>query len=282
MFILIGQGRTADVFQYGENKVIKMFHKEHSHLVCDEYNIVKEIEKTGLLAPRAYEITNIDGKCAIVYDCVRGTSMLSLMQMEPLKLKEYAKKLAVMHAEMHKQSVPGLPNLKKSLHMTISSLDTIEEYQKEVILKYLDALPDGNSLCHYDFHPGNVLVENDEATIIDWMTAMHGDPCADVCRTIMILRSNVQPYDTTTPERMMLGVFRKLFYKIYIKEYLSVTGGTMNNIEQWLLPIAAARMAENIEEEKSHLNRIIKHELKAKGINKTKESHGEKVISKNK
>ncbi|WP_308495210.1 hypothetical protein [Micromonospora purpureochromogenes] len=33
----------------------------------------------------------------------------------------------------------------------------------------LDGLPDGDRLCHDDFHPGNVLLAVDWTAVIDWV-----------------------------------------------------------------------------------------------------------------
>jgi len=43
----------------------------------------------------------------------------------------------------------------------------------------LRELPDGEALCHGDFHPRNVIVDGDELTIIDWVDASSGPPAAD-------------------------------------------------------------------------------------------------------
>ena len=59
---IIGQGRTADIFRYDENRVIKIFREELSHLAEFEYERAKEIDSIGRIAPHVYEIKNIDRK----------------------------------------------------------------------------------------------------------------------------------------------------------------------------------------------------------------------------
>lgn len=50
----------------------------------------------------------------------------------------------------------------------------------------LRELPDGEALCHGDFHPRNVIVDGDELTIIDWVDASSGPPAADLARSAII------------------------------------------------------------------------------------------------
>lgn len=258
---LIGKGRTADVFGYGENKVIKVFHKQFSHLAIVEYERAKIIDNLEISAPHAYEVLDIDDKKCIVYEYIQGISMLQSMQRNPLKIRIYARQLADMHAEMHSKSVPTLPNIKESLSRAIWNVQSINKKDRDTILSYLETLPNGDRLCHYDFHPGNVMIFNGNASVIDWMTAGSGDPCADICRTSLILKSNVQPYDMSTAERLTLHVFRKIFYRNYIKQYLQTTGIAIQQVERWLLPVAAARLNEGIESELPYLKSIIHQEL---------------------
>lgn len=258
---LVGHGRTADVFRYAENKVIKVFHKQFSHLAVEEYERAKIIDSLDISAPRAYEILDADDKKCIVYEYVQGMSMLQLTQRNPLKISIYASRLAQMHAEIHSKSAPTLPNLKDSLSRAICNVQSLNQEDKDAILSYLETLPHGDRLCHYDFHPGNVMMFGEDASVIDWMTAGSGDPCADICRTSLILKSNAQPYDMSTIEKLTLHVFRKIFYRSYIKQYLQTTGIAIEQVERWLLPVAAARLNEGIESEVPYLESIIHQAL---------------------
>ena len=47
----------------------------------------------------------------------------------------------------------------------------------------IDKLADGDTLCHGDFHPGNILLSGDGAFIIDFMNVCCGNYLYDVART---------------------------------------------------------------------------------------------------
>jgi len=260
---LIGQGRTANVFRYSENKVIKIFHKEYTHLAYEEYAAVINIRDADIPAPHVYDMIDIDNKKGIIYEYIRGTSMLHKMQKNPLKVWRYARQLADLQADIHSKTAAGegLTDIKESLSATIHDAQSLSEDDKTAVLSYLDSLPNDTRLCHYDFHPDNILIFDNSARVIDWMTAGSGNPCADVCRTSLILRSNILPPDTSALRAIEIKAFRKIFYRIYINRYLSRTGTTFQEIEQWLLPVAAARLAENIEAEKLYLDEIIQSKL---------------------
>lgn len=45
---------------------------------------------------------------------------------------------------------------------------------------------------------------------------------------------------------MMLGFIRKKLTKGYIQEYLRLSGLTYEDVDHWILPIAAARLVEGL------------------------------------
>jgi len=49
-------------------------------------------------------------------------------------------------------------------------------------------MPDGDRLCHGDFHPINVLGDLAQPLVIDWLDAARGAPAADACRSYLLLR----------------------------------------------------------------------------------------------
>jgi len=41
--------------------------------------------------------------------------------------------------------------------------------KQEEVLQMLDKLMDGDTLCHGDFHPGNILISDGHTMVIDFM-----------------------------------------------------------------------------------------------------------------
>jgi thiamine kinase-like enzyme len=134
---------------------------------------------------------------------------------------------------------------------------------KAFLYKYIKKLPEGNNLCHGDFHPENVLLENDEYYVIDWMTGMQGNIAADVARTEMIIQNAGIPGNIPYVIKRIMQIFQRKLSQIYIKEYCKISGIKKEEIRKWKLPIYIARLDEdNSKDEENRLLRFIENEMK--------------------
>ncbi|HSV85224.1 MAG TPA: aminoglycoside phosphotransferase family protein, partial [Levilinea sp.] len=112
-------------------------------------------------------------------------------------------------------------------------------------------LPARETLCHGDFHPGNVLISPRGPVVIDWMTASQGSPWADVARTSLILTISIQSAGKIVPPIMRL--LSGLLHHIYLTHYQALVPGGQAEFKRWQPIIAAARLAEQIHPEREAL-----------------------------
>ncbi|MFW6366511.1 MAG: phosphotransferase family protein, partial [Spirochaetota bacterium] len=157
-----------------------------------------------------------------------------------------ARMLAALHHTVHQTGIDALPSQKESLSYAITSTSLLDDAAKEQVLAILSRLPHGNTVCHGDFHPDNILLTSDGPVIIDWITCTNGTAAADIARSqILMMKSALPPGMHPITQRILLR-FRSLFYATYIREYRKRSGITDDEINAWMLPVAAARLNENL------------------------------------
>ncbi|CAG7618241.1 phosphotransferase family protein [Paenibacillus allorhizosphaerae] len=259
----IGRGRTADIFEYGENKILKLYRKGFPEdFIQREFDASQFVCSLGIPSPHAYELARKEGRLGIVFDRVNGVSMLSAMSKNVWLLGKHSTTLAALHYDLHTQSAPGrLRKQKAVLSEHIQAAQLLTEEEKGRILRYLKALPDDDKLCHGDFHPDNVLV-GDGIRIIDWMTGMSGNPAGDAARSILLLSYGTMPDGTPNIVKAIVQFMRNKIRKGYTKHYLELSGQPYSNIDSWMLPVAAARLVEWIPPaEKNSLLELIRERL---------------------
>jgi aminoglycoside phosphotransferase (APT) family kinase protein len=122
-------------------------------------------------------------------------------------------------------------------------------------------LPEGEHLCHMDYHPENIVVSLDGPLVIDWANAGKGNYLADVAMTSVLLEVGTLPIGMTSDAGGALDNAMDRFFDCYINEYLKMCGKGEEELLAWRAPVAAARMAEGIAEEQEPLLRILKANL---------------------
>lgn len=259
---LIAEGRTAEVHAWNENQVVKLFHSWcPADWVDQEIESSRAVSELDVPTPRFLDVVEVDGRRGIVYERVDGPSMNSLLFSKPWALLQHARQLATLHTRMHSQHGQGLAPLRESLRLDIQRVETLPGDLKNRVLQLLDELPDGNALCHFDFHPEQVIVTKEGLFIIDWMTACHGHPLADVARTAVILNVGQSP-TANRVMRLITNILRGSFARTYISHYLQLNPQQAHDdIRTWMIPVAAGRLREDIQGERDKLLSIIQSHL---------------------
>jgi uncharacterized protein (TIGR02172 family) len=252
----IAEGRTAEIYEWQENTILKLYHEWcPSHWVEYEQKVAHAVFEAGIPTPAAGEIMEVNGRRGLIFERVSGISMLQDMNSRPWNLYKHARNLAALQFKINQLSFPGLMPYKDELTYTIQSSPHLNDHTRKKVLDILSGLQDGDRVCHGDFHPGNIMLTDKGAIVIDWITVRLGNPMADFARTSMIL--TVGPKGAGNQISPIVMGFIKVFHEVYGRHYLHLTPDKYNERHKWLTVIAAARLAEQIEPERQDLIAIV-------------------------
>jgi aminoglycoside phosphotransferase (APT) family kinase protein len=253
---LVGEGRTAEVFVWNETQVLKLFRGfMPPKAALREFDNSQAVFQAGVPVPRPGGVAELDGRTGLVFQKVDGPTMLRRVASRPWTIVTAAHTLAGLHSDMHDRAAPALQPLEERLDRNVRAAPDLPEAARHATLRRLEGLPDGESICHGDFHPDNVLMSPQGPVIIDWSIATRGDPNADVARTSLMLSLGSVPSDT--PARTRIDLLRRLFHYLYMRHYLRLRGVSRGQVEVWRLPVAAARLNERISGEREVLLNLI-------------------------
>jgi aminoglycoside phosphotransferase len=267
---LIGKGRLADVFAWGDAKVLKLFAAGRDAAAIEaEARVSQIVHDAGVMTPGTHGIVEVEGRRGIVYDRAPGVSMLALLSARPWKLIVFGRTLAELQVSIHICRVDDLPSQREQLERLIAQAE-LPAAQRDLALARLRELPEGTAVCHGDFHPDNVLINGDAASIIDWTTACVGNPTADFVLTSLILQLGAPHPNTSLWTRISIRIGRALFYRSYANRYRRMRGLSLQDIQPWILPIAVARLGYEIPAERDQLVALIHQAAKS---NSSRASH---------
>ncbi|MCG7407336.1 aminoglycoside phosphotransferase family protein [Paenibacillus sp. ACRRX] len=259
----VAQGRTAEILGYGECYVLKWFRPHIPRSFAEEeFRISQLVYQMGVSGPKPIELLEYEQRIGIVYERLAGRTMLSLIGSRPWNIRSEGKRLARLHTAIHAASIQELPQQHRVLAERIEQAPSLTHAEKKRVMDQLLSLPEGRQLCHGDFHPDNVMIDRKQEWVLDWMTGMSGNPAGDAARTILLLEMGAVPEGTSRWLQSLLSYIRRQLVYHYKKSYVQLTGMQLKEIEDWMIPVAAARLVEGVPEvEKSQLTTYIRKQL---------------------
>jgi len=258
---LIGRGRTADVYAVGNGRVVKLFHESFSEsAIQQELRGSQTAAEAGLPIPQVFGSAMVGKRQGIIFERYDGGSLQAALESGSVSLVRGTELMARLHATVHRQTANKLTPIKEQLRARIERIE-LPDGLCELALTRLNELPEGSSLLHGDMHPGNILLNDDNPIIIDWIDTTVGSPAADLARSWVLITQHV-PRPENTPEsseeyRELRDICNR-FHSLYLNCYCETTGLNPAEVEGWKLPVAVARLREGIPNLRNHLLPVLR------------------------
>ncbi len=225
------------------DKVIKVFDERYTKadVLNEARNEALVEENTDLNIPALLEVSHMEEGWCLVREKVEGKTLEQLMQEEPEKLETYMEMFVDLQLDVHKQKVATIKRLRHKLMDQINSLKDLDATARYELATRLESMPKHTKLCHGDFNPSNVIVDqHNRFWIIDWAHAAQGNASADAAMTFLLF---------SLEDEKKAEIYMKLFCK--------KSDTARQYVNRWLPIVAAAQMTKKKEKEKDFLMRWI-------------------------
>src|SRR5262245_54805082 len=184
----LATGNTAEIFEWGP-RVMKLYKSPAAKRAAfHEAATSAAVESLGLPAPKVWDAHEVGGRWGVVFDRVTQKSFADQMLGNSDDVPRYLECMVRLHIRIHTHQAIQFPGLKVRLAANIAASTLLDKPRKQTLLEAIAEMPDGDRLCHGDFHPLNILGDTADPVIIDWPDARRGDPAADVCRSYLLLK----------------------------------------------------------------------------------------------
>jgi tRNA A-37 threonylcarbamoyl transferase component Bud32 len=277
----IGSGNCSEVFEWGDDKAIKLFRSNtNEYAVNREYNNMIVAWKSGLPTYRPYEKVELEGRLGIIYEKINGQTLMDrflqwniapnnitfpinnndklLIDYKDNDIRITAKVLN----DIHQKRISGMPNQEEMIKNRISRAAYLTQEEKQCICRIVDNLPSKDLLCHGDPNPGNFIIRDDKLFIIDWMNATIGNPAADIAEYIIMIRYAVLPTEIPNSFCNFFNAIRELVIQTFLDEYIKLSNMEYGEIEQWMLPVMAGKLSDDAISDKE--KKILVEEVRKK------------------
>ena len=250
--VLLAAGREAEIYALDAGRVLRLaFSGSQRDVVDREALVLETAREAGVPVPAVHGRVTVAGRPGLIVDRLDGRDLLTRLEHEPWLVWSAARTLGLVHARFHQVPAPSdLPTVREQLEVQLQS-PLVPEDVRGRALRQLEALPDGDALCHCDFHPANLLRGGHDYVVIDCGHGARGDAGSDVARTHLLLRHSALPEGTAAVMRTLTKVGRGIIVSGYMRAYSRATRVPLPTIAPWTPVHAAARLAEGIEVERS-------------------------------
>lgn len=253
----IGEGRTAEVYDYKDNKVLKLFHSTFSDKDIEyEYHITKNISDLTRIAPKVYDVINVKNRMGIVYEKIHGQMFSEYISRNLNNVRRIVYEFSQTQKIINNITIENFPNYTNKLQQRIMNSSLLCDSEIEIILKYLRAI-DNNEICHGDYQPENVFVDqNYNFRVIDWANTFISNKYIDLARTYYLIKLGRSLNRKSISTELIEWMGRQFIARFYWEKIK-----TEENRKNYFLPclfiVILIRYDENIELEKKWIYKYV-------------------------
>lgn len=259
----IAEGSFAVVYDIGASQVLKRF-KDRTSADAVRYEAMMSSHAcdAGIPTP-AIRAADPEGG-TLTFDKIDGPTLVNVVKDKPWTVFWAAREMARLFARIHRVDANafGAKSLQDQIAAQIQSNDEIPSRVQGGLLAALTAMASMPRLCHFDFHPENVMVDDKGIQVIDWGAAKQGHPMLDITQTVVMNRVDRILQDPGNPPVIVVRLLRKLYIEAFLCFYARFSEDftyrqVRRDVARLTKPIAAARLASAKPYETVKLKRIL-------------------------
>lgn len=189
---IIGQGGHGIIYKIGEDTIIKVY-KDHSpiEIIEKERQYAKNAFVNGISTAIVYDVVETKQGYGVIFEMINGMTLGQYLNKHPDELEKYSVKFANLLHSLHVTKAD--PTLYDDFEeMLIERIEVLRKYLKdeevEKLEKVIKAIPKGNGMVHGDYHPNNVMIDDEgELILIDMADISRGNGFYDLGGSCLVM-----------------------------------------------------------------------------------------------
>ena len=205
---IIGQGSNGIVYRIDPETIVKVYkYPDALDDIRHEREVARRALILGIPTAISYDIVKVGSKYGSVFELLNAKSFTELIIKNPDDLDKYVAISVDILKKIHstEASENDFPDIKKRAVGWVNDVEN--ELPEEIVSKLrkmIGEIPFSNTLIHGDYHTNNLMMQGDEALMIDMDTLSLGNPVFDIA-SIYSAYSGFSEVDHTVIESF-LGV----------------------------------------------------------------------------
>jgi uncharacterized protein (TIGR02172 family) len=186
----LSAGVCGECFRLDEETIVKLYNEGVGREVAEqEKAFAKAAFVAGIPTALSYDVVSCGTRTGVMYEMLDATLFSRVIGADPDRVPRYAELLARIAGNLHRtEGNPDVfPALKPRLRGYIDQLrGRLTDGDVDHLQERLRAIPDADTLVHFDLHASNIMIRDGEPLIIDMGDVSRGHPLFDVGVIAMI------------------------------------------------------------------------------------------------
>ncbi len=229
---LLGKGGNGSVYRLDDETIVKVYfsNRASKEKIDRSREITKKAFVNGIPTMIAFDMVKVGNDYGVVYEMINAKSLGQEIVEHPDRIDDMAQLIADTLKKLHSTEFEEgtLPSSKEKLRNDVRLTAEAGFYKPdevERINRLIDGIPERNTFIHQDFHPGNIMLQNNEIVLIDVDDSGLGHPVIDLAAMYLVYVSAAKTQWKTT----QIGLTKKQYARIWdviLRRYFGTTSSS--------------------------------------------------------
>mgnify|MGYP002624633216 CR=1 FL=1 len=181
---VIGEGANGKVYRLDDETIIKVFAPGVPlSVVQEERDFAQAAFVAGVPTAISFDVVRAGESYGAVYEMLNAKTLSAVITEHPERAEELGRRMGTLLRALHSTQADttklhDMLAVYKERVAALGKYVTKEELEK--IKRVYDALESRGTILHGDFHPKNIMYQNDELIFIDMGDVGYGHPLLDL------------------------------------------------------------------------------------------------------
>ena len=176
---IIGEGANGKVYRIDADTIVKVYTEGDFEDIQRERALAKKAFVLGINTAISYDIAKIGDHYGTVFELLDAKSLASCIANDSEHLDHYVDLYVDLLKKIHatEDNDEDMPDMKEiALKWAEIAKTYLDPESGKKLEKLVRDIPKSNHILHGDYHLKNVMIQNDEALLIDMDTLSLGNP----------------------------------------------------------------------------------------------------------
>ena len=183
----LGEGANGAVYRLDDETIVKVYHgvTNTPEKITHNREVAREVFLHDIPTAISFDMVRVGDELGVVFEMMGTKPLTAALLNGDEAVRKYSLKIADMLKKLHStefdpRSLPDARDPYRNGSNWLWKNGWLSDSEYERVSNLIEAIPARNTFIHQDFHPGNLMLQDDELMLIDVDDSGLGHPLLDL------------------------------------------------------------------------------------------------------